>query len=155
MTFPQFHIVQPTDELIFKLIADWYLSEWKIPLEKTMQQLPDITADPLQFQVLMMLDNAPIGTGGVYNHVGLLDREPRFTMYKKWLAVVYTLPEQRMKGYGELICKYIQNHAKSIGIDQLHLYTDTAERLYLRNGWSVVERVSVGGRNLAIMSKLL
>ncbi|SRR6266542_4361177 len=153
MATPHFHILKPNDEPTFKLIADWYLTEWKIPLEKTMQRLPDITADPLQFQVLMMLDSVPIGTGGVYNHVGLLDKEPRFAIYRKWLAVLYTIPAQRKKGYGELMCQYIQEHASSIGIDQLHLYTDTAERLYQRIGWSVVERVTVGERNLVIMAK--
>ena len=151
----QFQLVQPNDHPSFQLIAEWYLSEWKVPIEKTIQRLKSITSDPAQFQVLMTFDNKPVATGGVYDHVGLLDREPRFKVYKSWLALVYTSPESRQKGYGALLCDYIQEHAKHAGIQDMYLFTDTAERLYERLGWAVLERVAMGERNVVVMKKEL
>jgi N-acetylglutamate synthase-like GNAT family acetyltransferase len=124
MTKITFHIVQPNDLTTFQLIADWYLSEWKIPRDKTIQRLQTITADNSQFQILMTLDGTPISTGGLYNHVGLLDKEPRLKIYKHWLALVYTTPDKRHQGHGALICKHIQDQSKYLGLDTMYLFTD-------------------------------
>jgi hypothetical protein len=155
MTNIKFQILQPNDLISFQLIADWYLSEWKIPINKTIQRLQNITEDGSQFQVLMTLDSIPISTGGLYNHVGLLDKEPRLKIYKHWLALVYTTPENRHKGYGTLICDYIQNRSKQIGVDTMYLFTDTAEKLYTRLGWAAMENIIFGERNITVMNKKL
>jgi GNAT superfamily N-acetyltransferase len=155
MTKINFQILKPNDQTTFQLIADWYLSEWKIPHDKTIQRLQIITADNSQFQILMTLDGTPVSTGGIYDHVGLLDKEPRFKKYKYWLALVYTTPDKRHKGYGALICNHIQDHAKQIGINTMYLFTDTAEKLYTRLGWTVMERLNLGERNITVMNKTL
>lgn len=150
-----FQILQANDQTTFQLIAEWYFSEWKIPIEKTTQRLPVITSDNSQFQVLMTLDGIPIATAGLYNHVGLLDKEPRLKIFKNWLALVYTVPEQRHKGFGALICEKVEEHSKTLGIDSLYLFTDTAERLYKRLGWAEQERLAMGERNVVVMKKEL
>ncbi|HTN21655.1 MAG TPA: GNAT family N-acetyltransferase [Pelobium sp.] len=155
MTKINFQILRPNDQATFQLIADWYLSEWKIPSDKTIQRLETITADNSQFQILMTLEGTPISTGGLYNHIGLLDKEPRLKIHKHWLALVYTIPEKRHQGYGALICKHIQDHSKSLGIDTVHLFTDTAENLYKRLGWTETERLAIGDRNVVVMKKEL
>ena len=149
----KFKIIQQDDLESIQLIADWYLSEWNIPIEKTVQQLQLVAAGQTQFQVLMTVDGTPVATGGIYDHVGLLDREPRFKIYKHWLALVYTIPNKRQQGFGTLLCTYIEEHAKSIGLEKVHLFTDTAERLYERLGWNVLERITLANRNIVIMEK--
>jgi GNAT superfamily N-acetyltransferase len=153
MTKINFHIVQPNDLTTFQLIAGWYLSEWKIPADKTIQRLQTITADKSQFQILLTIDGIPVSTGGLYDHVGLLDKEPRLKIYKNWLALVYTTPDKRHQGYGALICKHIQDHSKNLGLDTIYLFTDTAEQLYKRLGWTEMERLATGVRNVVIMKK--
>jgi GNAT superfamily N-acetyltransferase len=153
MTKINFQILQHNDQTTFQLIADWYLSEWKIPREKTIQRLQTITADNSQFQILMTLDGTPISTGGLYDHVGLLDKEPRLKIHKNWLALVYTIPDKRHQGYGALICKHIQDLSKKLGLGAIYLFTDTAEQLYKRLGWTEMERVNVSDRNVVIMRK--
>lgn len=153
MTKINFQIVQPNDQATFQLIADWYLSEWKIPRDKTIQRLQTITADNSQFQILMTLNGIPISTGGLYDHVGLLDKEPRLKIHKHWLALVYTIPDKRHQGYGALICKHIQDVSKKIGLDTLYLFTDTAEELYKRLGWTEMERLAMGDRKIVVMKK--
>ena len=93
----------------------------------------------------MTLDNIPIATGGLYNHVGLLDREPRLKIYKNWLALVYTKPDNRGKGLGALICGHIQDYSKDLGLKELYLFTHTAENLYKRLSWQQIERLALGG----------
>ncbi len=155
MSQPQFQIVDPADRKTIELIADWYVSEWNIPKEKTIQKLESFSGDSSQFQALMTLEGVPVSTGGLYHHVGLLDKEPRFSVYKYWLALVYTIPPKRQQGYGALLCNYIYEYAKKLGVPEIFLYTDTAERLYARMGWQVLERIRVGERNIVVMKKQL
>jgi phosphoribosylglycinamide formyltransferase 1 len=151
----QFQIVQPGDLKIIHLIADWYLSEWNIPVEKTIQRLATITSDASQLQVVMTLEGIPISTGGLYHQVGLTDKQPKFRIYKNWLAQVYTMPNSRHQGFGALICNYIQDHAKKMGEKEMYLFTDTAENLYKRLGWYSFEQVSLGERNVVVMKREL
>lgn len=138
-----------------ELIADWYLKEWNIPNEKTIEKTKNLSADGHEFQLLMTLDQIPVATGGLYNHVGLIDKEPRLKVYKNWLALVYTKPELRGKGLGALICKHIQAHAKQLGLTDIYLFTHTAEPLYLRLGWEPLERLFIGDRDIVVMRKRL
>jgi GNAT superfamily N-acetyltransferase len=149
----KFKIVQPGDKNAMHLIANWYLSEWNIPVNKTIERLKAITADNTQLQVLMTLNNVPVTTGGLYHHVGLLDKEPRFKIYHNWLALVYTIPGMRRQGFGALICSYIQTYSKRSGMKEMYLFTDTAESLYERMGWHQVERLSLCQRNIVVMKK--
>ena len=153
MTNIKFAPVSPDDTFMIEQIAGWYFDEWKIPVDKTKAKLKAVTADSSQFQISMALDSNPIATGGLYNHVGLLDKEPRFSVYKNWLVLVYTIPDRRHQGYGALLCNYIQEHAKNLGIDKINLFTDTAEQLYRRLGWKEIERLNIGQRNIVVMEK--
>jgi len=70
----KFHIVESGEHETIKFIADWYYSEWNISKEKTIQKIQSFKNDKSQFQVLMTLNDIPVGTGGLYNHVGLTIR---------------------------------------------------------------------------------
>jgi hypothetical protein len=74
----KFQIIKPEDNGNIALIADWYLHEWNIPRQTTIQKLKELSVENAEFQVLLMLDGLPVATGGIYNHVGLLDRAPKF-----------------------------------------------------------------------------
>ena len=151
----QFHLVDADDNEITELISEWYLREWDIPKHTTIQKIRSFDGGKFQFQVLLTIDNIPVSTAGLYNHVALLDKEPRFNIYKNWLALVYTIPERRRHGFGAMICDYIQEHAKQLCIKEIHLFTDTAERLYTRLGWNKLEQIALGKRNITIMEKQL
>ena len=151
----KYQIILPEDNENIELIANWYLSEWNIPVQTTIEKIKRLSADNDEFQILMTLDNKPIATGGLYNRVGLLDREPRLKIYKNWLALVYTKPDNRGKGLGALICNYIQDHAKDLGLKEIYLFTHTAENLYKRLDWHQLERLSLDGKNIVVMKKEL
>jgi GNAT superfamily N-acetyltransferase len=155
MTDIKYQIVRPNDNRNIELIADWYLSEWNIPLQTTIDKTKKLSADNFEFQILMTLYGKPIATGGLYNHVGLLDKEPRLKVYRNWLALVYTAPENRGKGLGALICRQIQTHAKYLGLKDIYLFTHTAENLYKRLEWQQLERLVLGGKDIVVMKKEL
>lgn len=144
-------VIFPSDEQAIGLISNWYYQEWKIPVSTTVQNQQALVDGGGQFQAILLKDDVPIATGGVYKHVALLDREPRFRAYKHWLALVYTKPELRGKGYGAEICKFIQGEAKEGGIKELFLFTHTAESLYKRLGWEEIERLSAAGKEIVVM----
>ncbi len=150
-----FKRITPDDTNLISLIADWYFDEWGVDKTTTTKRLTGFPYNGIQFQMVMILDGLPIATGGVYDHVGLLDAVPRLNVYQPWLALVYTLPEHRGKGYGALLCEKIQAHTRSTGIDMLYLFTHTAESLYKRLGWEEMERVALKGKDIAIMKKEL
>jgi GNAT superfamily N-acetyltransferase len=150
-----FKIITAADNTSIACIAKWYFTEWSIPANTTIEKLNTFTANDFQFQVLMTLNNIPIATGGLYNHVGLLDKETKFKVYKHWLALVYTIPDYRSKGFGALLCNYIQNNAKEMGLKETFLFTHTAESLYRRLGWQQVERLTAGEREIVVMKKEL
>ena len=70
----QFHLVDADDNEITELISEWYLHEWDIPKHTTIQKIRSFADDKFQFQVLLTIDNIPVSTGGLYNHVALLDK---------------------------------------------------------------------------------
>ena len=145
--------VRKEDETLIKMIAEWYFSEWNIPTETTLQRLSTFSTDSIPFQSMMSINNVPIATGGVYDHVGLLDREPRFKIHSPWLALVYTKVEYRNQGYGALLCDYIENVSRTSGLKEFFLFTHTAETLYKRLGWQQIERIVLNGKEIVIMKK--
>ena len=151
----QYHIVSPAENDRIRQITDWYFSEWKIPILETVQRLTSITADPLQCQVLLIVNGLPVATGGLYSHLGLIDKVPGFNVYRNWLALVYPTPGQRKKGYGAMVCKHVETHAQAMGIEKIYLFTDTAEHLYRRLGWTELQRLPIGVRNIVVMEKKL
>ena len=151
----EYHIVRPDDKRSLTIIAHWYLREWNIPTQTTITKIEKLSEKNDEFHVLMTLENEPIATGGIRNHVALLEREPRFSMYKNWLALVYTEPTSRGKGLGSLLCHYIQERSKQIGLNDIYLFTHTAENLYQRLGWQPLERITLTGKNIVVMKKEL
>lgn len=150
-----FQLIKPNDHFHIDLIATWYLEEWNIPKLTTIQKLTDSSLEDRQFQVLLTINSVPVATGGIYNKVGLLNVEPRFNVYKNWLALVYSVPAFRNKGYGASLCNYIQKHSKEIGLPEIYLFTHTAENLYLRIGWEVMERLELKNKQVVVMKKEL
>jgi GNAT superfamily N-acetyltransferase len=150
-----FQKINATDHAEIGIIAKWYEQQWQIPVTTTRNKLSHLSAANGEFHLMMRLDGRPIATGGISTHVGLLDKMPEFRKYQHWLALVYTLPEQRGKGYGASLCTRIQNHAAALGLRELYLFTDTAEALYARLGWQPLERLALGSRNIVIMHKSL
>jgi GNAT superfamily N-acetyltransferase len=147
--------VTSADTELINLIADWYFNEWNIDKALTIERLSALPDEGTPFQIVMVLDGSPIATGGVYHHVSILEALPRLKDFQPWLALVYTLAGQRGKGYGAELCEEIQKQSKAMGTKELFLFTHTAEGLYKRLGWQLLERITLKGKDIAVMKKKL
>ena len=54
-----------------------------------------------------------------------------------------------------MVCKHVETHAQAMGIEKIYLFTDTAEHLYRRLGWTELQRLPIGVRNIVVMEKKL
>lgn len=151
----RFTLLEPEATSHIDRVAEWYASEWQIPAQQTRERLARLNSGDTQFQVLMSVDGLPLATGGLYNHVGILDKFPHLAVHRHWLALVYTLPAHRGRGYGALLCADIESKARERGLKELTLFTHTAESLYRRLGWQQAERIHAGEKNSVVMTKRL
>lgn len=147
--------VESGDHAFIELISDWYLKEWSIPVEKTHLRLSNIPNDDVIFQLILMEDRVPVSTGGLYNILNLHNVYPEFKKLGPWVALLYTREESRGRGFGNLLLQKTEDISQEMGFKEIYLHTFTAERLYLRNKWEVVERAPYKGNITVIMKKEL
>jgi len=57
-----------------------------------------------------------------------------------WLAGVFVPPQYRRHGIGAALVERVVREARSLAVARIYLYTPGSGALYLRLGWSVVER---------------
>jgi len=69
-----------------------------------------------------------------------------------WLAGVFVAPVQRRHGVGAALVQRVIEDATALGVQRLYLYTPSTEHFYSRLGWSLVERTSYRGADVAVMS---
>lgn len=72
-----------------------------------------------------------------------------------WLAGVYVKPKHRRRGIAGQLVARIEAEARSLRTPRLYLYTEIAESLYARLGWSVMERCEYRSARVVVMSKAL
>ncbi len=148
-----FHKVRSNENNFIELIAEWYLNEWDIPIEQTSKRLANIPNDDVIFQLLLLKNNEPVATGGLYNKINLLKVHPKFLKFKPWVALLYTPPKNRNRGFAEKLLFKIEDIANELGFKELYLHSFTAERLYLKNKWIAFDRVEYKEHITAVMKK--
>lgn len=142
-----------SDQDLIARLADWYWQEWQVPKETTLARLSAHPNDDVLFQLVLTLEGVPAASGGLYRNVGLLKVYPDYKRMGPWVAQVYTDPIFRNQGLGALLLKEIELKGASLGYKELYLYTNSAERLYERNGWVTFDRVMYRDKDTAVMRK--
>ena len=70
-----------------------------------------------------------------------------------WLAGLYVAPEFRNRSIARDLVAAIEDHARKVGCERLHLYTSGAEAYYARLGWSLSEHFPWDGEPFALMHR--
>jgi GNAT superfamily N-acetyltransferase len=70
-----------------------------------------------------------------------------------WLGGLLVLPEWRKRGVGTMLMNRAEEETRRLNVPRLYLWTHSAEGLYLKLGWQVVERTDYCGRLVVIMQK--
>lgn len=150
--------VNPADIELITQIANWYFDEWKIPTEKTIKRISKYKKTGYPFHIVVKKDGKPIATGGLYTDdgMGLPTLMPAYrNKYEPWIALLYTIPEIRGKGLGAILTTIVEELGAELGFNTQYLYTFTAESLYTRLGWEVIERLTYNGNeNTVVMRKV-
>jgi GNAT superfamily N-acetyltransferase len=69
-----------------------------------------------------------------------------------WLGGLLVLPEWRNRGVGTMLMHRAVDEARRLGVSRLYLWTHSAERLYQKLRWQVVERTDYFGKEAVVMS---
>jgi GNAT superfamily N-acetyltransferase len=77
-----------------------------------------------------------------------LDIRPEIT---PWLGGLFVVPEWRYHGIASLLMERAVDEARRLKLPRLFLWTSSAEALYLRLGWRVVERTGYCDKTIVIM----
>ncbi len=81
-----------------------------------------------------------------------LDIRPQLT---PWLGGLFVMPEFRGRGIGSLLIINIVEEARRLRLPRLYLWTPSAESLYARHGWSLLERTAYHHYTISIMDRQL
>ena len=68
-----------------------------------------------------------------------------------WLGGLLVLPEWRNHGVGTMLMHRATEEARRLKVSRLYLWTHSAERLYRKLGWQVVERSDYFGKEAVVM----
>lgn len=72
-----------------------------------------------------------------------------------WLAALFVAPEFRQRGIGAALVRAIEDHARAVGTETLHLYTVEATAFYAKLGWRTCERFDWHGEPMVLMAREL
>jgi len=149
----EYHKIRSIETENINLISDWYYNEWRIPKQQTVESLSSNSCESIIFQILMTENKTPIGTGGLYNKVGIQNRIEKYKNFSPWIALMFTKPEIRGKGLGGKLLNKIEQEAQKKGFKKIYLFTHSAESLYKRQGWNEIDRYNIEEKNIVIMEK--
>jgi GNAT superfamily N-acetyltransferase len=68
-----------------------------------------------------------------------------------WLGGLFVLPDWRNRGVGTMLMHRATEEARRLNVSQLYLWTHSAERLYHKLGWQLVERTDYFGKEAVVM----
>jgi GNAT superfamily N-acetyltransferase len=68
-----------------------------------------------------------------------------------WLGGLLVLPEWRNRGVGTMLMLRATEQARRLNVPRLYLWTHSAEKLYHKLGWQVVERTNYFGKEAVVM----
>ena len=70
-----------------------------------------------------------------------------------WLGGLLVLPEWRNRGVGTMLMHRATDEARRLNVSRLYLWTHSAERLYRKLGWKVVEHTNYFGKEAVVMER--
>src|SRR5579864_1670718 len=68
-----------------------------------------------------------------------------------WLGGLLVLPEWRNRGIGTMLMHHATEEARKLKVSRLYLWTSTAESLYRKLDWQIVERTQYFGKDAVVM----
>ena len=136
-------------------LARWSWNEWRSIYEERGQTFEHAlknyrerrNTDCLPLAIVALLNDELIGTVSLkFND---LDTRPNLD---PWLGGVFVIPSWRGRGVASLLMQRAVEAAARLKLTKLYLWTSSAEGLYQKLGWQVVERSEYCGKKIVIMA---
>jgi predicted N-acetyltransferase YhbS len=139
-------------------LAGLFWQEWRhfydatgrTPEQVTESMRERTNTDSIPLTLVAVYGGQVIGTGAIKPHD--LDIRPQLS---PWLGGLYVLREFRDNGVGSLLVARLLEEARRLGLSELYLWTPSAEKLYSRLGWSLLEKTQYCGEEISIMKREL
>ncbi|HJT44790.1 MAG TPA: GNAT family N-acetyltransferase [Chthoniobacterales bacterium] len=68
-----------------------------------------------------------------------------------WLGGLLVLPDWRNRGIGTMLMHNATEEARKLNVSHLYLWTASAESLYRKLGWQLIERTAYFGKQAVVM----
>ena len=81
------------------------------------------------------------------------DELEEFRHLKPWIAAFIVNPQMRGAGIGTQILELLEDEARSLGIEVLHLWTEDQSEFYLKRGYQIVALTKLGALDIFVMRK--
>ncbi len=81
------------------------------------------------------------------------DELEEFRHLKPWIAAFIVNPHMRGTGIGTQILTLLEEEARSLGIEVVHLWTEDQSAFYLKRGYQIVAPTKLGTLNIFVMRK--
>ena len=134
-------------------LVDAFFSEWPEWCERVGRPHVEnrfAAADPMP-AILVAFDGATL--------LGTIALRPYFAeepmAETPWVRQLLVLPPHRGRGVDRELIAAVENRARSLGYRHVHAATNRIERLLVRRGWEVFDRVENEGERLAWLRKAL
>lgn len=129
----------------------WYCSHWGRDDAYWRSRLDEVIGHSPYVHAAVFVDDIMVCSGGIHPTVSLVNRFPHLEEIGHWLALIYTPPDARGKGYATALCRFLQDYAGQHHLQPFYLFTDSAASMYQKLGWVLVERLTAEQRTLAVM----
>jgi GNAT superfamily N-acetyltransferase len=135
-------------------LATFSYGEWRAIYDQRGQTFGDVLStyneraniDSLPLALVGFCGDQLVGT--VSLKVSDLDVRPELT---PWLGGLFVIPTWRRSGVGSMLMERALEEAKRLKLKRLYLWTSSAESLYLKLGWSEIERCEYCGQQIVVM----
>jgi GNAT superfamily N-acetyltransferase len=140
------------------VLTDLMYHHWQPLLEALGKSRPDFE---LSMQERCHTDSLPLALVAferdhVFGTIALkpqdLDIRPQLT---PWLGGLFVLPEYRGCGVASLLIPCMVKEAARLHLSDLYLWTPSAESLYARHGWVLMEKTPYHTYEISIMHRRL
>jgi len=135
-------------------LADWHHAQWqslypdwthKIARDELLEH---VQCKTLPTTLVLTENNALLGSVSLLE----VDAESLSHIGSPWLASLYVKPEVRGRGYGAKLVNALMQHAKSISLREIFLFTPEHKSFYEQLGWQPLHQTRLNEQTVEVMN---
>lgn len=150
---PQIRFLADAPEHVNQL-ADWHHAQWQSLYPEWTHEiaraelLEHVQCRTLPTTLVLTENDALLGSVSLLE----IDAESLSHVGSPWLASLYVKPEMRGKGYGVQLVNALMQHAKSISLREIFLFTPQHKSFYQQLGWKPLHQARLNEQNVDVMN---